>query len=145
VRARRTPNRIKIKLADALHDKVLHADAQMNKADWMTACAAMVGVVGVGFGVWWLDAVAAIAIGTDIFHDGAKYTSAAMRDLLDGRPRRYDETGEHPGQRRDTDDRGRGGLDRRGGRADARCGTWTGRCRTSWSRSSASSRARPRK
>jgi cation diffusion facilitator family transporter len=88
--------RIKIKLADALHDKVLHADAQMNKADWMTACAAMVGVVGIGFGVWWLDAVAAIAIGADIFHDGAKYTSAAMRDLLDGRPRRYDETGEHP-------------------------------------------------
>jgi hypothetical protein len=26
----------------------------MNKADWMTACAAMVGVVGIGLGVWWL-------------------------------------------------------------------------------------------
>ena len=88
--------RIKIKLAAELHDKVLYADAQMNKADWMTAGAAMIGVVGIGLGVWWLDAVAAIAIGSDILHDGVKYTSAAMRDLLDGRPRRYDEEGEHP-------------------------------------------------
>jgi divalent metal cation (Fe/Co/Zn/Cd) transporter len=88
--------RIKIKLAAKLHDKVLYADAQMNRADWMTACAAMVGVVGIGLGVWWLDAVAAIVIGADIFRDGVKYTSAAMRDLLDGRPRRYDEEGEHP-------------------------------------------------
>jgi divalent metal cation (Fe/Co/Zn/Cd) transporter len=88
--------RIKIKLAAELHDKVLYADAQMNKADWMTAGAAMVGVIGIGLGLWWLDAVAAILIGSDILHDGTKYTSAAMRDLLDGRPRRYDEKGEHP-------------------------------------------------
>ena len=87
---------MKIKLAAQLHDKVLYADAQMNKADWMTACAAMVGVVGIGLGVWWLDAVAAIVIGADILHDGMKYTSAAMRNLLDRRPRRYDEEGEHP-------------------------------------------------
>jgi len=88
--------RIKIRLAAELHDKILHADAQMNKADWMTATAAMVGVVGIGLGVWWLDAAAAIAIGSDILHDGVKYTGAAMRDLLDARPRRYDEEGEHP-------------------------------------------------
>jgi divalent metal cation (Fe/Co/Zn/Cd) transporter len=88
--------RMKIKLAAELHDKVLYADAQMNKADWMTATAAMVGVVGIGVGLWWLDAVAAIVIGSDILHDGVKYTSAAMRDLLDGRPRRYDEEAEHP-------------------------------------------------
>jgi divalent metal cation (Fe/Co/Zn/Cd) transporter len=88
--------RIKIKLAAQLHDKVLYADAQMNKADWMTAGAAMVGVIGIGLGLWWMDAAAAIVIGSDILHDGTKYTSAAMRDLLDGRPRRYDEKGEHP-------------------------------------------------
>jgi divalent metal cation (Fe/Co/Zn/Cd) transporter len=87
---------MKIKLAAQLHDKVLYADAQMNKADWMTAGAAMVGVVGIGLGLWWLDAVAAILIGSDILHDGTKHTFAAMRDLLDGRPRRYDEKGEHP-------------------------------------------------
>lgn len=88
--------RMKIRLAEQLHDKVLYADAQMNKADWMTGAAAMAGVVGIGLGLWWADAVAAILIGTDILHDGAKHTGAAGRDLLDGRPRRYDDGGEHP-------------------------------------------------
>jgi len=86
----------KKKLASQLHDKVLHADAQMNKADWMTAGAALVGVVGIGFGLWWMDAVAAIVIGADIAHDGVKYTRGAMKDLVDGRPRLPDESGVHP-------------------------------------------------
>ncbi|HYF28194.1 MAG TPA: cation transporter [Baekduia sp.] len=88
--------RLKIRLASELHDKVLFADAQMNKADWMTGAAAMAGVVGIGLGLWWADAAAAIAIGADILRDGVRYTTAAVRDLLDGRPRRYDEEGEHP-------------------------------------------------
>jgi divalent metal cation (Fe/Co/Zn/Cd) transporter len=87
---------IKKKLAAQLHDKVLYADAQMNKADWMTAGAAIVGVVGIGFGAWWMDAAAAIVIGADISHDGLKYTRAAMKDLLDGRPRPPDDSGVHP-------------------------------------------------
>jgi divalent metal cation (Fe/Co/Zn/Cd) transporter len=88
--------RVKRRLAAELHDKVLHADAKMNQADWMTAFAAMAGVVGIGLGLWWADAVGAIAIGADIVRDGVRYSLAAMRDLLDGRPRRYDEEGEHP-------------------------------------------------
>jgi cation diffusion facilitator family transporter len=88
--------RMKKRLAAELHDKVLHADAEMNKADWMTASAALVGVVGIGFGLWWTDAVAAIVIGLDVAHDGTKYTSAAVKDILDGRPRRDDEKGVHP-------------------------------------------------
>jgi divalent metal cation (Fe/Co/Zn/Cd) transporter len=87
---------VKKKLAAELHDKVLHADSRMNAADWMTAGAALVGVVGIGFGVWWLDAAAAIVIGLDIAYDGSRYTRAAVKDLLDGRPRRDDETGVHP-------------------------------------------------
>ena len=96
--------RMKIKLAAQLHDKVLHADAKMNKADWMTASAALVGVVGIGFGLWWLDAVAAILIGADIFYDGITYTRAAAKDLLDGRPSTDDEKAVHPlvGEVRDT-------------------------------------------
>ncbi len=87
--------RIKTGLAEQLHDKVLNADAAMNRADWMTAGAALVGVIGIGFGVWWLDAAAAIVIGIDIARDGWKYTRAAMADLLDARPRRLDESGVH--------------------------------------------------
>jgi cation diffusion facilitator family transporter len=96
--------RMKTKLAPQLHDKVLRADSQMNEADWMTASAALVGVVGIGFGLWWLDAVAAIAIGLDIVHDGVKYSGAAVKDILDGRPRSDDEKEVHPlvGEVRDT-------------------------------------------
>jgi cation diffusion facilitator family transporter len=96
--------RMKKSLAAELHDKVLHADMKMNRADWMTALAALVGVVGIGFGVWWLDAVAAIVIGLDIARDGMTYTAAAVKDILDGRPRRDDEQGVHPlvGDVRDT-------------------------------------------
>jgi divalent metal cation (Fe/Co/Zn/Cd) transporter len=71
--------RMKEKLAAELHDKVLHADAQMNRADWMTAGSALVGVVGIGFGVWWMDAVAAIVIGLSITHDGVRYTAQRSR------------------------------------------------------------------
>ncbi|HWT25034.1 MAG TPA: cation transporter [Solirubrobacteraceae bacterium] len=88
--------RIKKQLAADLHDKVLHADAKMNRADWMTAGAALAGVVGIGFGLWWMDAAAAIVIGLDIARDGLTYTSAAVKDILDGRPRRDDESGVHP-------------------------------------------------
>ena len=87
---------IKKGYAAKLHDKVLRADAEMNRADWMTAGAALVGVIGIGFGLWWMDAVAAIVIGADIARDGLKYTKAAAKDLLDGRPRRDDESGVHP-------------------------------------------------
>ena len=87
---------MKKKLAAQLHDKVLYADAQMNKADWLTASAAMAGVIGIGFGLWWADAVAAIIIGLDIAHDGVKYSRAAVADIIDGQPRRHDEKGTHP-------------------------------------------------
>src|SRR5699024_10643932 len=45
--------RRKLALAEQLHDKVLYADADMNKADWTTAVATITGVLGVGLGLWW--------------------------------------------------------------------------------------------
>lgn len=83
-------------LAKQLHDKVLYADAEMNRADWMTAGAAMVGVIGIGFGVWWLDSAAAIVIALDVVRDGMRYTSRAVLNLMDARPRTYDEKKPHP-------------------------------------------------
>jgi cation diffusion facilitator family transporter len=88
--------RAKLRLADDLHDKVLYADAQMNKADWMTVSAAIVGVIGIGFGLWWADAVAALFISLDIVHDGWKNVRAAVHDLMDARPRRHDAREYHP-------------------------------------------------
>jgi divalent metal cation (Fe/Co/Zn/Cd) transporter len=83
-------------LAEKLHDKVLYADAEMQRADWMTAGAAGIGVIGIGFGVWWMDSVAAIVIGLDVVRDGARYTGRAVLNLMDARPRTHDEAKPHP-------------------------------------------------
>ena len=88
--------RAKMKLAEPLHDKVLYADADMNKADWMTAFAAVIGVAGIGMGLWWLDSAAAILIGADIVRDGFTNTRAATRGLLDRQARTHDDKQEHP-------------------------------------------------
>ena len=88
--------RLKQPLAAELHDKVLFADARMNRADWLTASAAIVGVVGIGFGLWWADAAAAIVISLDILHDGVKYLRESVADLMDDSPQRHDEEAPHP-------------------------------------------------
>ena len=86
----------KLPLAQALHDKVLFADAKMNKADWLTASAAFVGVTGIAFGFWWADAVAAGVISFDILHDGATNMREVIRDLMDSRPTSVDHSQADP-------------------------------------------------
>ena len=88
--------RMKLKLAPLLHDKVLYADAQMNKADWMTSLATVVGVLGIGVGLWWADAVAAIVVSVDIVRDGWTNLRGSVRDLMDARATRYDGTDPDP-------------------------------------------------
>jgi cation diffusion facilitator family transporter len=88
--------RAKIPLAEELHNKVLYADAKMNKADWLTASAAMVGVVGIGFGLWWLDAAAAALISLDITKDGVSNLRRAVVDLMDQTPTTIDEDDPDP-------------------------------------------------
>jgi cation diffusion facilitator family transporter len=88
--------RAKIRLAEELHNKVLYADAKMNKADWLTASAAMVGVVGIGFGLWWADAVAAALISLDITHDGFSNLRRAVVDLMDQTPTTIDQDNVDP-------------------------------------------------
>lgn len=88
--------RMKLPLSETLHDKVLYADADMNKADWLTALAAIVGVLGIGLGVWWLDAAAALAIAVTIIADGVEQTRGAIRDFTDGEVRTHDGSAVHP-------------------------------------------------
>ncbi len=88
--------RMKLPLARQLHDKILYADAQMNKADWMTAGAAIIGVLGLWFGIWWLDPLAAIFIGASIVSDGFRTTRTAVHDLMDSRPRLPDDSAVDP-------------------------------------------------
>jgi cation diffusion facilitator family transporter len=82
--------RAKLKLARLLHDKTLHADAMMNQADWLSGMAAMIGIVGIGWGWWWTDAVAAAIISLDVAYDGCKNIQAVTGDLMDRTPRTVD-------------------------------------------------------
>lgn len=82
--------RLKMRPARELHDKVLHAEADMLKADWLSASAAAVGVIGIGLGWWWADAVAAAVIAVDILYDGWRNLRAVLGDLMDARPTTVD-------------------------------------------------------
>ncbi|MDJ1114759.1 cation transporter [Microbacterium dauci] len=86
----------KSKLAPVLHNKVLYADADMAKADWTTTVASIVGVLGVGVGLWWLDGAAAIFISLGIIWDGYRNARAAIFDLIDQRARTHDDAREDP-------------------------------------------------
>jgi cation diffusion facilitator family transporter len=87
--------RAKQRIARQLHDKVLFADAEMNRADWLTASAAILGVVGIGVGLWWADAAAALIIGGDIVRDGVRTTRGAVANLMDNKPRVVDGSRDH--------------------------------------------------
>lgn len=95
--------RIKRRLAAELHDKVLYADAEMNRADWMTAGAAAIGVVGIGFGIWFADAATGALIALDVTRDGWRNVRAAGNELMDARPTTYDLARPHPATARAED------------------------------------------
>jgi divalent metal cation (Fe/Co/Zn/Cd) transporter len=88
--------RAKLRLAPQIHDKILFADAQMMKADWMAGTATAVGVLGVGLGYWWADPVAAALVSLDILHDGATNVANAVTDLMKERPKKTDGSGLEP-------------------------------------------------
>lgn len=79
--------RLKLPVARRLQDKVLHTDAMMQKADWMTGLAGIGGVIGLGLGFWWADAAAAAVISFSILHDGVRALRSAVAELIDGTPR----------------------------------------------------------
>ncbi len=82
--------RMKLPVARRLHDEVLHTDAMMQKADWMTGLAGIAGVIGIGLGYWWADAVAAGFISFSILQDGVRALRVAAAELADGAPRALD-------------------------------------------------------
>lgn len=79
--------RMKLPVAARISDEVLHTDAKMQKADWMTGLAGIAGVLGIGLGFWWADAAAAGFISLSILQDGIKALRASSAELVDGVPR----------------------------------------------------------
>lgn len=82
--------RVAAKLAPKIHDKVLFAQADMMKADWMAESATAIGVLGVGLGFWWVDPLAAAVVSLDILKDGVTNVKVAVSDLMDRRPMKAD-------------------------------------------------------
>ena len=83
-------------VAEKLRDKVLHTDAQMQKADWQTGLAGILGLLGIGLGLWWADSAAAAIISLSIIFDGVKNVRIASAELLDGAPRKLTGSGLSP-------------------------------------------------
>jgi cobalt-zinc-cadmium efflux system protein len=68
----------------------LHTDALMQKADWMTGLAGILGVLGIGLGFWWADATASIVIAASIVRDGISALRSSTAELIDGAPRKLE-------------------------------------------------------
>jgi divalent metal cation (Fe/Co/Zn/Cd) transporter len=88
--------RAKMPLARTLHDRVLYADADMNKADWMTALGSIVGILGIGVGLWWADSAAALFISVSILRDGITNLRVAAGALMDARATTVEGDEPHP-------------------------------------------------
>ena len=92
--------RAKKRAAEALHDKTLAADADINDADWQSAGAAMIGMGGIAYGLWWMDSVAAIIISGEIIRSGWKELGTALGDIMDRRPKTLDSKEDDPAPRK---------------------------------------------
>ncbi|PHK25794.1 hypothetical protein VF13_42405 [Nostoc linckia z16] len=82
---------MKLPLSKQLHNKILFTDADTQKADYMTAIAAIAGIMGIGMGWWWADSAVAIAISVSILHDGIVNVKTAVLDLMDRAPVHIDD------------------------------------------------------
>lgn len=81
-----TLGRMKKPIAEALHSKAAEAESEMNRAEWMSEGAAIVGIVLVGFGFWWGDAAAAGFISLEIVRGGWQNLRQVIGDLMDESP-----------------------------------------------------------
>ncbi|HET7456123.1 MAG TPA: cation transporter [Gemmatimonadaceae bacterium] len=78
--------KLKEPVAKKLHDKALEADSKLNRAEWMSEGAAIIGLLLVAFGHWWGDAAAAVLISLDIIQDGWLNIKQVVADLMDETP-----------------------------------------------------------
>ncbi len=78
--------RMKIPVAVLLHDKALFADADMNRANWMSNGAGLIGLGLMASGFWWGDSLAAMIISLDIMKDGWTSVARSLSDVMDHHP-----------------------------------------------------------
>lgn len=78
--------RAKIPVARLLHDKAFHACAEMDRANWMSNGAGVVGLGLVTLGFWWGDSLAALLISLTIMRDGWANVVRSLSDVMDHHP-----------------------------------------------------------
>ena len=78
--------RAKIPIAKLLHDKAFYACAEMDRANWMSNGAGVIGLTLVAFGLWWGDALAALLISLSILRDGWTNVAKSLSDVMDHHP-----------------------------------------------------------
>jgi cation diffusion facilitator family transporter len=91
-----TLGRLKTPIAKELHSKALQAEADMNRAEWLSEAAAVVGILLVAFGHWWGDAAAAAFISVEIVRDGWKNIRQVIGDMMDESPTKLGERALEP-------------------------------------------------
>ena len=82
--------RMKLPLAVELHDKALQTDANINKGDWLAGLAGIFGILGIAYGYWWSDSVAAILISGEILRDGFSDMRNSIAQLMNRTPTSVD-------------------------------------------------------
>jgi divalent metal cation (Fe/Co/Zn/Cd) transporter len=80
--------RIKQPLAKTLSSKAIEAESATNRNEWMSEGAGIIGILVVGLGYWWGDAVAAVLISAQIVVDGWENLRQVIADLMDEAPTR---------------------------------------------------------
>jgi divalent metal cation (Fe/Co/Zn/Cd) transporter len=83
--------KLKTPVAERLHSKALQAEAEMNRAEWMSEGAAIIGILLVAFGFWWGDAVSAAFISLEIVRDGWMNVRQVIGDMMDESPTKLGE------------------------------------------------------
>jgi divalent metal cation (Fe/Co/Zn/Cd) transporter len=86
----------KIPVAKLIHDKPLYACADMNRANWLSNGAGVIGLGLMACGFWWGDSLAALLISLDIMRDGYVNVVKSLSDVMDRHPVDLETGCEHP-------------------------------------------------
>jgi cation diffusion facilitator family transporter len=78
--------KIKEPIARTLHSKAIEAESATNRNEYMSEGAGIIGILLVGFGYWWGDALAAALISLQIIMEGWQNLQQVIRDLMDEAP-----------------------------------------------------------
>jgi cation diffusion facilitator family transporter len=82
--------RMKLPLARELHDKAIQTDANINKGDWLSGLAGVLGLLGIAYGFWWADSAAAAFISLEILRDGIADLRNSVAQLMNKHPTSVD-------------------------------------------------------